>query len=70
MIYEYSCDCGNRWEESLKLKDRFSPVFCECGKRGTRLLSAVPSFFRKTHPDVKQDMHELVAGVPGNITEL
>ncbi len=37
--------------------------------KGTRLVSTVPWWFNKTHPDIKQDMHELVAGVPGNIEE-
>lgn len=42
-----------------------------CGEVGKRMLSALPSFFRKTHPDVKQDMHEMIAGEPAsNFTEV
>ncbi len=70
MIYEYGCECGAEWDETRKLRDVSAPAYCKCGKKGTRIISAVPSFTRRTHPDVKQDMHELVAGIPGNYTEI
>ncbi len=70
MIYEYGCECGAKWDETRKMCDVHAPAHCECGKKGTRIFSAIPSFTRKTHPDVKQDMHELVAGIPGNYTEI
>ena len=70
MIYEYGCKCGTEWIETRKLRDFAAPAYCKCGKEGSRIYSAIPSFSRKTHPDVKQDMHELVAGVPGNTTEI
>jgi putative FmdB family regulatory protein len=71
MIYEYRCGCGNKWEEVRKLSDYSQPAFCECGEVGKRVLSALPSSSRRTHPDVKQDIHELVAGVPAsNYTEI
>ena len=70
MIYEYQCSCGNKWERLCSLKDKETPSYCQCGKEGERLISAVPFFFRRTHPDVKQDMHELVAGESGNYTEI
>lgn len=34
------------------------------------MLSVLPSYYVKTHPDIKQDIHELIAGEPAsNITE-
>lgn len=71
MIYEYRCGCGSKWEESRKLSEYSQPAACDCGEVGERVLSSLPSSFRRTHPDVKQDIHELVAGVPAsNYTEL
>lgn len=71
MIYEYRCGCGNSWDDVRTVAERHNPSYCKCGKEGTRIISAVPSFFRKTHPDIKQDIHELVAGEPAsNFTEL
>ncbi len=70
MIYEYGCECGAKWDETRKLCDVYAPARCKCGKKGIRIISAVSSFIRKTHPDVKQDMHELVAGIPGNYAEI
>ncbi len=71
MIYEYQCECGNKWEDIRKLSERDIPSYCNCGEEGIRLISVVPFFFKKTHPDVKQDIHELIAGEPAsNITEL
>jgi len=69
MIYEYKCKCGNQWSETRKMEDRNEPSQCNCGKMGRRVLSALPSYYNRTHPDIKQDIHELVAGVPGNIDQ-
>lgn len=72
MLYEYSCTvCDINWEKVSSVKDRNNPSLCpSCNTPGKRWLSAVPFHFSKTHPDVKQDMHELVAGVPAsNLTE-
>lgn len=70
MIYTYKCECSNRWEEHKKLCDSSQPSFCECEKEGAKVLFATPSFFHRTHPDIKQDIHELIAGEPANISEL
>lgn len=71
MIYEYSCSCGKTWTKHRPVKDRNKPTVCECGGTGKRLISAVPWYFNKTHPDVKQDMHEMIAGEPpSNLMEI
>jgi hypothetical protein len=71
MIYAYKCECGNQWEDHKKLCDFSQPSYCKCGEEGAKVLFATPSFFRKTHPDIKQDMHELIAGEPAsNFTEI
>lgn len=70
MIYAYKCKCGNKWEVKRKLCDYSLPATCDCGEVGIRVLSVLPSSSRRTHPDIKQDIHELVAGVPAsNYTE-
>lgn len=67
IMREYGCDCGNKWDGW----DTTDPVCCECGKEGVRLLSSPAFFHRKSHPDVHQDMHELIAGEPAsNLTEI
>lgn len=72
MIYEYQCYvCQINWTRHCSVEDRNKPEPCpECGEPGIRIVSAIPSYFHYTHPDVKQDMHELVAGEPpGNLLE-
>jgi len=68
MIYEFKCnDCKATWSVTRKLDEWDHPSFCpKCTGEGKRVLSALPWFFNKTHPDVKQDMHELVAGEPAS----
>ena len=69
IVYEYGCVCGNKWDEWQK--NYSDPVYCECGEKGVRLISSPAIIQRKTHPDVHQDMHELIAGVPAsNFTEI
>jgi len=72
MIYEYKCDgCSNLWVRECALAERNNPEKCSCGGVGRRLISSVPFRHNRTHPDVKQPMEELVAGIPGsNMTEL
>ena len=73
MIYEYRCTkCAIIWEKKCSLENRNKPSKCTlCGKAGKRMLSAIPSYFNRTHPDIKQDISELVAGIPAsNLTEV
>jgi len=73
MIYEYQCSsCERVWELFRSIEDRDYPTRCnKCGGDGKKILSANPSWFNRTHPDVKQPMEELVAGIPAsNYTEV
>lgn len=72
MLYEYKCgSCKTTWEVKRPLAEWDKTSQCQCGSEGRRILSALPSYFNRTHPDIKQDIHELVAGEPpSNITEL
>lgn len=73
MIYEYKCNtCEIAWDVQRPLKNYDLSSPCpSCNKEGMRLLSVLPMHFRKTHPDIKQDIHELIAGEPAsNYTEL
>lgn len=38
MIYEYSCECGNKKDEFRSVADRNEPVECSCGKLMTRVI--------------------------------
>ena len=72
MIYEYQCQrCDRVWELFRPMSRRDHRTACTCGGAGKPILSSVPSWFNRTHPDVKQPMDELVAGVPAsNFTEV
>jgi len=72
MFYEYKCDqCEDVQELMRSVADRNAPVHCKCGSPARKIPSAFNWYFHRTHPDVKQDMHELVAGVPpSNFTEV
>lgn len=69
IMYEFKCVCGNQWDEWKN--NSSDPAICKCGEAGVRLLSSPSIIQRKTHPDVHQDMHELIAGEPAsNLTEI
>lgn len=50
-IYEFSCDCGTRFERFLSYWDSDTPQICECGARATKQIS-VPMMIRSA-PDVR-----------------
>ena len=73
MIYEYKCDeCDDVFEAFRAVRERKFPIKCDCGGDGEIQVSRHTSwYFHRTHPDVKQDMHEMVAGVPpANFSEI
>lgn len=37
--YEYSCQCGARFDRFLAIKDYKQPQSCECGNTGKRVIS-------------------------------
>lgn len=49
-IYEFSCDCGTRFERFLLYRDSDVPQICECGAKATKQIS-VPMMIRAS-PDV------------------
>ena len=73
MIYEYKCtSCENIWDKWRSIKDRNKKTRCPlCKEEGKLAVSGFDWYFHRTHPDVKQDMGELVAGIPAsNFTEI
>jgi len=73
MIYEYKCgSCGDLFEDFRTVDERELPIKCACGGNGKIQVSRHTSwYFHRTHPDVHQDMHEIVAGEPpANFTEI
>jgi hypothetical protein len=40
MLYEYICSNGHEFERSLPVAEYRTPQFCECGRKGKRVISA------------------------------
>lgn len=49
-LYEYSCDCGKRFEAVQKMADRVSAT-CACGEQARQVISAVRCKLDGTDPD-------------------
>lgn len=40
-IYEYSCECGNKFETRKKIEERDAALCSRCGATARKILSAI-----------------------------
>lgn len=73
MLYEYKCiSCDHIWTKYRPVKDRHKKTRCSlCKEKGKLAVSRFDWYFHRTHPDVKQDIGEMIAGESAsNFTEV